>query len=99
MAIFSEFPNYGDLIKNAGVNIFKSVQGEIAQILPQFNPLEENEYTGYLAYPGDECYKDPRYTIKAGNRHRLYFKGRMQDFKLERNVDMTEVLNNKKSHL
>jgi 8-oxo-dGTP pyrophosphatase MutT (NUDIX family) len=104
--LLSQLPHYKDLIEKAGFGSFKSKDGRVIAILPLAQPTEEDSpqakegYSVFLAYPGDEKYTlSDQYTSRKGDRHRLYFKGRMEDFKLERNVDVSTIIINKDSHL
>jgi 8-oxo-dGTP pyrophosphatase MutT (NUDIX family) len=103
--LLSQIPNYGELIEKAGVGSFKSKDGQVISILPHAQPAEENSqqakegYKVFLAYPGDETYDSNQYTSKKGDRHRLYFKGRMEEFKLEKNIDVSNIIINKTSNL
>lgn len=103
LTILSQIPNHDDLLKNAGVEAFKTKDNEVISILPQAYPAElesaegKDGYTLYLAYPGDESYESKQYTSKPGNKHRLYFKGRMEQFRLERNVNASDIIINSSS--
>ncbi|KAG2234820.1 hypothetical protein BDF21DRAFT_86313 [Thamnidium elegans] len=100
LKLMQEVPDFKQLIDTAGVGSFRSKSNQVVSILPQGNPAEEgsieasNGYGLYLSYPGDENYESKDYTSEKGNRHRLYFKGRMEDFKLVKNIDVSNVIKN-----
>ncbi|KAI8099418.1 uncharacterized protein BX664DRAFT_310392 [Halteromyces radiatus] len=61
------------------------------------------DYDGYLAYPGDEMYLTTGHQdnfkdhillspARKGDRHRLYFKDKMQQVDLERNIDISQFV-------
>lgn len=82
-------------LNQAGIGSFRTKSNEIVAILPQLITMDItiDGYECYLAYPGDENYKSNQYISKKGNMHRLYFKGRMEAFKLERNVQVCDIVN------
>ncbi|KAI8976825.1 hypothetical protein BDB01DRAFT_802693 [Pilobolus umbonatus] len=109
LQIMSGIPHFRDLLSKAGVGQFRTCASpqhlhEIIAILPQIKSLSEGTeqaksgYTMLLAYPGDELYDDPKYKSEPGNKHRLYFKGKMQEFLLERNIDVSTIVQNRNSH-
>lgn len=95
--MLKDVSDYRDLWK-AGVDIFRTRSDEIIKILPQAHGTEEGTrelqegFSRYLAYPGDEVYSSDEYKSSKGNRHRLYFKGKMEEFILERNVEMSNIV-------
>ncbi|KAI7899947.1 uncharacterized protein BX663DRAFT_519068 [Cokeromyces recurvatus] len=106
LSVLKEFLDYRDLKTKAGIDIFRTRHtNEIITILPQSHRVEPNSleakngFNFYLAYPGDESYESKRYTKKKGNRHRLYFKGRMEEYFIERNVNMSNVVIQSTSNL
>lgn len=97
LTLLSHVPDYKEVVSKAGINALRTSSNEIITILPQAHPVKDNTEDGfsmYLAYPGDEEYVCKKYISTKGNRHRLYFKGRMEEFKLERNVDMSNIIQN-----
>lgn len=98
LTLLSDIPDYKDILAKAGYGSFRSKSEEVIAILPQGQAVEEGTkehdegYSMFLAYPGDETYESTDYTSEKGNRHRLYFKGRMEDFKLERNIDVSNII-------
>lgn len=98
LKLMQEVPDFKQLMGTAGVGSFRSKSNQVISILPQGHLVEEgsteaNDGHGmYLSYPGDENYESKNYTSEKGNRHRLYFKGRMEDFKLEKNIDVSNVI-------
>ncbi|KAL9553630.1 hypothetical protein PS6_003837 [Mucor atramentarius] len=105
LTLMNRVKDYRDLVSQAGVDAFRTKSNQIIKILPQANPSvpeskEANDgYTFYLAYPGDEVYQSTEYLSKKGNRHRLYIKGRMEDFRLERNVNVSDIMKINSSNL
>jgi hypothetical protein len=95
--------NHGELEAKAGIDSFRTKDNQVITILPQAYPAElefaeaKDGFSLYLAYPGDENYESKQYASKPGNRHRLYFKGRMEQFRLERNVDASDIVINPSS--
>lgn len=105
LEVLRQVPHYQELKEKAGIDIFRTKTNEIIKILPQGHAVTDEEsikkegYMTYLAYPGDEVYSSDEYKSQKGNRHRLYFKGRMSSFILERNVDMSNIVLFKQHHL
>lgn len=97
LTILKGISDYRDL-KKAGVDIFRTRSDEVIKILPQGHSTDETSregkegYSRYLAYPGDEVYCSDEYQSQKGNRHRLYFKGKMEEFILDRNVQMSNII-------
>lgn len=101
LQLMKEVADFRLLATQAGVGSFRSKHdNEVISILPQGNKVEEGSdeakdgYVMYLAYPGDESYHSKEYISSKGDRHRLYFKGRMENFKLERNIDVSNIIKN-----
>ncbi|KAL9552328.1 hypothetical protein MBANPS3_003814 [Mucor bainieri] len=105
LSLMNQVKDYRDLISQAGVEAFRTTSNQVIKILPQANPSapeskEANDgYPFYLAYPGDEEYQSTEYLSKKGNRHRLYIKGRMEDYRLERNVNVSDIIKINSSNL
>jgi hypothetical protein len=99
----NQVPRHEDLVAQVGVGALRTQAGDPITIRPQGNPATDNDYTGFLAYPGDEVYSTAQEDTskdyvhlppgRKGDRHRLYFKGKMQDVALECNVDITKLSN------
>lgn len=83
-------------LNQAGIGAFRTKSNEVISILPQPATIAKTQdgYEFYLAYPGDENYKSNNYKAEKGNIHRLYFKGRMQNFKIERNIEVCDIVKN-----
>ncbi|KAG2201738.1 hypothetical protein INT47_001998 [Mucor saturninus] len=81
-------------LNQAGIGAFRTKTGEVVPILPQpvTVPKTDDGYEFYLAYPGDENFQSVEFKAEKGNAHRLYFKGAMQDFKLERNIQVDDIV-------
>lgn len=97
----SLLPDFKELVSKAGVDMFRTKSNEIIKIMPQGGSAEtkEGETIGFLAYPGDETYQSQEYVSPKGGRHRLYFTGFMENYVLERNVQVSDIVFNKNSHL
>ncbi|SAM04649.1 hypothetical protein [Absidia glauca] len=99
----NQVPRHEDLVAQVGIGALRTQAGDPITIRPQGNPATDSDYTGFLAYPGDEVYSTAQEDTskdyvhlppgRKGDRHRLYFKGKMQDVALERNVDITKLSN------
>ena len=102
LTLFSQIPDYKLLAEKAGFGSFKS-KDHVVAILPQAQSTEEDSqeakegYHMFLAYPGDETYQSNQYISEKGNHHRLYIRGRMEEFKLSRNVDVATIIKNNAS--
>lgn len=99
--LVSLLPDYKDLKAKAGIDMFRTTSNEIIKILPQ-NGASENaqgETIGFLAYPGDETYSSQEYKHVKGGRHRLYFTGFMENYALERNIRVSDIVKTNTSHL
>lgn len=94
LTLLSHVSDFKEVVSKAGLNAFRTTSNEIITILPQAHSTEEDGFNMYLAYPGDESYESKKYKSAKGNRHRLYFKGRMEEFKLERNIDVSSIIQN-----
>jgi hypothetical protein len=100
LTLLSQIQNHDQLLAKAGVEAFRTKDNQVITILPQAYPAElesaeaKDGFSLYLAYPGDENYDSKQYTSKPGNRHRLYFKGRMEEFRLERNINASDIVLN-----
>lgn len=105
LTLMNQFKDYRDLESQAGAEAFRTRSNQIIKILPQACPCspESNEaqegFQFFLAYPGDEVYKSTEYVSKKGNRHRLYIRGRMEDFRVERNVNVSDIIKLDSSNL
>ncbi|CEP14788.1 hypothetical protein [Parasitella parasitica] len=105
LTLMSEVKDYKDLVSQAGVGSFRTKSNQVIKILPQARlsapeSIEASEgYQMFLAYPGDETYKSTEYASKKTNRHRLYIRGRMQDFRLEKNINVSNILKTHSSNL
>lgn len=99
----NQVPRHENLVAQVGIGALRTQAGDPITIRPQGNPVTESDYNGFLAYPGDEAYSTAQEDTskdyvhlppgRKGDRHRLYFKGKMQDVALERNVDITKLSN------
>ncbi|KAI8645571.1 hypothetical protein BD408DRAFT_429553 [Parasitella parasitica] len=98
LTLMSQVKDYRNLVSQAGVGSFRTQSDQLIKILPQAcqtapESVEASEgYQLFLAYPGDEVYKSTEYVSKKGKRHRLYIRGRMQDFRLEKNVNVSDIV-------
>lgn len=98
----NQVPQYQNLASSAGMGALRRRDGSVSTVLPQpgqtpdDHPMAKSGHLMFLAYPGDECYRDPfnggRLTGRPGDRHRIYIRGRMQDFVLEKNVDVSDII-------
>ncbi|CAO3592444.1 unnamed protein product [Absidia cylindrospora] len=104
----NEIQHHRDLLDNVGVGALRTKSGQPITIRPQLNKVDENDdagrkdYTGFLAYPGDETYSTAGEDTskdfvhlppsQKGHHHRLYFKGKIQNVALERNVDISTLV-------
>ncbi|KAI8389374.1 hypothetical protein BD560DRAFT_486045 [Blakeslea trispora] len=95
LSLMKQVPDYRHLKKEAGIGSLRTSNNKIITILPQAHSSDDKEgYDRFLAYPGDECYRSSEYVSKKGNRHRLYFKGRMEKFCIEKNIDVADIIQN-----
>ncbi|OBZ89211.1 Nucleoside diphosphate-linked moiety X motif 19, mitochondrial [Choanephora cucurbitarum] len=93
LSLMKQVPDYRQLATEAGIGSFRTRSNQIIKILPQAQLWSDKEgYDRFLAYPGDEHYQSSEYTSKTGDRHRLYFKGRMEQFYLEKNIDVVNII-------
>ncbi|KAI9470901.1 MAG: hypothetical protein EXX96DRAFT_586148 [Benjaminiella poitrasii] len=100
LTVLREIYDYKELKQKAGIDIFRvGHQGcTVVTILPQGHPSDPDSdeakagFAFYLAYPGDENYESKQFVNKKGNRHRLYFKGRMEEYVIQRNVNMSDLV-------
>lgn len=89
-----------NLTAHAGIGALRTSNGNVSTVMPQHNPVNDptwsdRGYHTFLAYPGDEYYLDLVHgqpTGGPGDRHRIYIRGRMEDFELEKNVNVPEQL-------
>lgn len=88
-------------LEQAGIGALRRRDGSVSTVMPQMNPTPEKEpmakegFHAYLAYPGDETYLDlvtGQPTGTKGQRHRIYFKGRMENYRIEKNVDVSDIV-------
>lgn len=94
-------------LPKAGYGALRTHDGAVATVMPQHHannvePFASQSYHSFLAYPGDEFYKDLETgepTGKAGDRHRIYIRGPMEEFELEKNVDVPDVGKRTKARL
>ncbi|KAI9485153.1 hypothetical protein BDB00DRAFT_773631, partial [Zychaea mexicana] len=96
----ASFKDYNNIANKAGVGALRTSDGRISTVMPQQGKVKETDtarakegYHSFLAYPGDETYLDiwtGKPSGQAGDRHRIYIRGRMQDFDLEKNVNVPE---------
>lgn len=95
LLLMSEISDYKQL-DQAGIGAFRTKTKEVIPILPQpvTIPKTQEGYEFCLAYPGDENYKSVEFKAQKGNAHRLFFKGAMEDFKLERNIQVDDIVKN-----
>ncbi|KAI8374224.1 uncharacterized protein BYT42DRAFT_575519 [Radiomyces spectabilis] len=95
-----QIPDHRDVIAQAGIDYLRTRQGMPVTTRPQFHPADKSDpmvekgYQSFLAYPGDETYEDDIHNIvsKPGQRHRIYFRGRMRDFHLVKNIALTDIV-------
>ncbi|ORX43691.1 hypothetical protein DM01DRAFT_1340649 [Hesseltinella vesiculosa] len=78
--------------------------GEPNELFPDEIQWKERGYNGYLCYPGDAKYQCDEAAVKQDlvpwsshlvsphHRHRLYFKGRLQEFTADKNIQLQEIL-------
>jgi hypothetical protein len=99
--LVSLLPDYKELKAKAGVDAFRTKSNEIIKILPQSGSAEnaQGETIGFLAYPGDEVYVSAEYKAVKGARHRLYFVGFMENYTLERNIQVSDIVKTTTSNL
>lgn len=92
----------------AGIGALRRRDGSVSTVMPQMgstpedDPVAKEGFHAYLAYPGDETYLDivtRQPTGTKGQRHRIYFKGRMESYRLEKNVDVSDIEISKKANL
>ncbi|KAI9318539.1 hypothetical protein BX666DRAFT_1929075, partial [Dichotomocladium elegans] len=88
---------HDQLIARAGIGSLRSRCGGVSTVMPQHNMVDDparmdEGYHTFLAYPGDETYLDLQTgepTGNPGDRHRIYVRGKMEHFMLEKNVDVS----------
>ncbi|KAF7730264.1 hypothetical protein EC973_002507 [Apophysomyces ossiformis] len=96
--LMQQIPDYQLLSSKVGLGTLRTQDGRVISILPQLSPVEEDdpmkkdEYHHCLVYPGDAAYVGSDTYNRPGQKHRIYFRGRMQDFVVDRNVDVSDII-------